>query len=266
MFPLDDGGPGHRSLSTARGNQVPVRGRYGSQTAGGSSSQSETLHRGRPRSTTPAPKPGGSNPFTRCAIRASEVARCPEVLAVLHLPPARPTRTLHQDRLVLAVATYGNRALPPAAIAERCQAWLGIAPRATAAALARLRHQGALLVDDDRRLEPSTAYKARARKEHSLFRFARENLEWCARRAIRCTAGTAAVEVEARHLLGRFPRAPCQSAGGWSEPRSERTARPGSRRQGRAGGQVRAAQRALHRIVVGGRSTCQAHHRFPACW
>lgn len=78
---------------------------------------------------------------------------------------------------MLAVATYGNRALPPAAIAERCQAWLGIAPRATAAALARLRHQGALLVDDDRRLEPSTAYKARARKEHSLFRFARENLE-----------------------------------------------------------------------------------------
>jgi len=79
--------------------------------------------------------------------------------------------------LVLAVATYGNRALPPAAIAERCQAWLGIAPRATAAALARLRRQGALLVDDDRRLEPSTAYKARCRKEHTLFRFTRENLE-----------------------------------------------------------------------------------------
>ena len=173
MFPPDDGGPGRRSLPTARGDQVLVQGRNGSEIAGGTSSPSESFGRCRPRSTTPAPKPDGSNPFARSAIRASEVARCPEVLAVYHLPPAKPTRTTSVDRLVLAVLGYASRPMPRETVVARCAAWLGMTGRAVCASLDRLQAQGA--VGDDGAI-PS-AYKRRARQQYGFFRFPRAIVE-----------------------------------------------------------------------------------------
>ena len=106
----------------------------------------------------------------------------PPVLAVWHLPPRKPHRCVHQDRLVLAIAGYGNRPLPVAVVTDRAAAWLDLSRKAVLGSLHRLAGEGAIALGDE--VKVLATYKARARREGELFRFQRDDVQAFARREL----------------------------------------------------------------------------------
>ncbi|MCA8976789.1 MAG: hypothetical protein KDC98_18850 [Planctomycetes bacterium] len=95
---------------------------------------------------------------------------------MLHLPPKRRGRCTHHDRLVLAAATYANRALPVAVVIARCLAWFGFTERATRAALKRLEAEQALAISDNR-VHMTVSNRNRARAAGQRFTFGRRDVE-----------------------------------------------------------------------------------------